>query len=138
MAIIATLSLRDAGAYRRDKQRRGHRDLLAYRHRYSGTVSRSTRCSLTFAIAVPAGLAFSLPMSTPANAIAVSSHYITVKDLVRSGVIMSVTAWVVFNLVARFYWPSYRTMGEVIDMKSILLVLSTYEDSREGDRFCRN
>jgi sodium-dependent dicarboxylate transporter 2/3/5 len=61
--------------------------------------------TLTFAIAVPAGLAFSLPMSTPANAIAVSSNYITVKDLARSGIIMSVTAWVVFNLVARFYWP---------------------------------
>lgn len=60
---------------------------------------------VTYAIAVPAGLAFMFPMSTPANAIAVSSNYLTVKDMARGGVIMCVTAWVVFNLVAAFYWP---------------------------------
>ncbi|MEK7773160.1 MAG: DASS family sodium-coupled anion symporter [Deltaproteobacteria bacterium] len=60
---------------------------------------------VTYAIAVPAGLAFMLPMSTPANAIAVSSNYITVRDMARGGAIMCVTAWVVFNIVAAFYWP---------------------------------
>ncbi len=60
---------------------------------------------LTYAIAVPAGLAFMLPMSTPANAIAISSGYVTVKDMVKGGFIMFVTAWIVFNLVAAFYWP---------------------------------
>jgi sodium-dependent dicarboxylate transporter 2/3/5 len=60
---------------------------------------------IAYVIAVPAGLAFSLPLSTPANAIAVSSNYISVKDMVRAGVKMSLTAWIVFNLVARFYWP---------------------------------
>ncbi|MBI5827289.1 MAG: DASS family sodium-coupled anion symporter [Deltaproteobacteria bacterium] len=60
---------------------------------------------VTYAIAVPAGLAFMFPMSTPANAIAVSSNYLTVKDMARGGFIMCVTAWVVFNLVAAFYWP---------------------------------
>ncbi len=60
---------------------------------------------VTYAIAVPAGLAFMFPMSTPANAIAVSSNYLTVKDMARGGVIMCITAWVVFNLVAAFYWP---------------------------------
>jgi sodium-dependent dicarboxylate transporter 2/3/5 len=60
---------------------------------------------LTYAIAVPAGLAFMLPMSTPANAIAISSGYVTVKDMVKGGFVMFVTAWVVFNLVAYFYWP---------------------------------
>ncbi|HLC18972.1 MAG TPA: DASS family sodium-coupled anion symporter [Thermodesulfobacteriota bacterium] len=60
---------------------------------------------LTYSIAVPAGLAFMLPMSTPANAIAVSSNYITVRDMVKGGVIMFVISWVVFNLVAYFYWP---------------------------------
>ncbi len=66
---------------------------------------------LTFAIAVPAGLAFSLPMSTPANAIAVSSNYITVRDLARSGIIMSITAWVVFNIAANYYWPLIGLWG---------------------------
>lgn len=60
---------------------------------------------LTYAIAVPAGLAFMLPMSTPANAIAISSGYVTVKDMVKGGFVMFLTAWVVFNLMAYFYWP---------------------------------
>ena len=60
---------------------------------------------VTYAIAVPAGLAFTLPLSTPANAIAVSSTYLTVRDMAKAGVIMSITSWLVFNLVARFYWP---------------------------------
>ncbi|MDO8426816.1 MAG: DASS family sodium-coupled anion symporter [Deltaproteobacteria bacterium] len=60
---------------------------------------------VTYSIAVPAGLAFMLPMSTPANAIAVSSNYISVKDMAKGGLIMCLTAWVVFNLMAAFYWP---------------------------------
>lgn len=60
---------------------------------------------LTYSIAVPAGLAFMLPMSTPANAIAVSSSYVTVGDMVKGGLIMCVVAWIAFNLVAAFYWP---------------------------------
>ena len=67
---------------------------------------------VTYAIAVPAGLAFSLPMSTPANAIAVSSNYITVGDLVKSGVVMSLTAWIAFNLVANYYWPLIGIWGK--------------------------
>ncbi len=60
---------------------------------------------LTYSIAVPAGLAFMFPMSTPANAIAVSSNYISVRDMARGGIIMCVLSWIVFNLVAAFYWP---------------------------------
>jgi len=60
---------------------------------------------LTYAVAIPAGLAFMLPMSTPANAIAVSSDYITVRDMAKGGVIMFVTSWVTFNLMAHYYWP---------------------------------
>lgn len=60
---------------------------------------------LTYAIAVPAGLAFMFPMSTPANAIAVSSNFLTVKDMTKGGVIMCVVSWLVFNLVAAFWWP---------------------------------
>ncbi|MEE8574951.1 MAG: DASS family sodium-coupled anion symporter, partial [Thermodesulfobacteriota bacterium] len=67
---------------------------------------------LTYAIAVPAGLAFALPMSTPANAIAVSSNYITVRDLAKYGIVMSVSSWVVFNLVANYYWPLLGIWGK--------------------------
>ena len=60
---------------------------------------------ITYAIAIPAGLAFCFPMSTPANAIAVSSGYITSRDMAKAGILMMAIAWIVFNLVARFYWP---------------------------------
>ncbi len=60
---------------------------------------------IAYSIAVPAGLAFMFPMSTPANAIAVSSNYITVKDMAKGGFIMCMVAWVLFNLLAAFYWP---------------------------------
>lgn len=60
---------------------------------------------LTYAIAVPAGLDFMFPMGTPAIAIAASSNFISVRESAKGGFIMFVTAWVVFNLVAAFYWP---------------------------------
>lgn len=60
---------------------------------------------MTLAVALPAGLAFMFPMSTPANALAVSSSYVSVRDMVRGGVIMFFVAWVSFNLVAAFWWP---------------------------------
>ncbi len=60
---------------------------------------------MAYSVAVPAGLAFMLPMSTPANAIAISSNYVTVGDMVKGGIFMFITAWLVFNLLANFYWP---------------------------------
>lgn len=60
---------------------------------------------LTYAIAVPAGLDFMFPMGTPAIAIAASSNYITVKESAKGGFVMFVVSWVVFNLVAAFWWP---------------------------------
>jgi len=66
---------------------------------------------VAYAIAVPAGLAFCLPMSTPANAIIVASNYISVRDMAKIGIIMSICAWIVFNLVARFYWPLVGVQG---------------------------
>lgn len=60
---------------------------------------------MTFAIAVPSGLVFMLPMGTPAVAIAYSSGFLKIRDMVIPGLIMAVTAWVVFILVGYFYWP---------------------------------
>lgn len=60
---------------------------------------------LTYAIAVPAGLDFMFPMGTPAIAIAASSNYINVRESAKGGFIMFITAWVVFNLVAAWWWP---------------------------------
>ena len=71
---------------------------------YAGEFGMSAMV-ITFAVAVPAGLAFALPMSTPANAIAVSSGYIRVKDMAKAGALMTFFAWIVFNLTAKYYWP---------------------------------
>jgi len=57
------------------------------------------------AIALPAGLAFTLPVGTPGNAIAYSSGYLRLRDMLVPGSILVVIAWGAFNLVARYYWP---------------------------------
>jgi sodium-dependent dicarboxylate transporter 2/3/5 len=55
-------------------------------------------------IAIPAGLAFAFPIGTPANAIAYSSGFLRLRDIILPGAIMGATGWVVFNLTVRFYW----------------------------------
>jgi len=57
------------------------------------------------AVALPAGLAFTLPVGTPGNAIAYSSGYLNLRDMLVPGAVLVVVAWVVFNLVAYYYWP---------------------------------
>jgi sodium-dependent dicarboxylate transporter 2/3/5 len=56
-------------------------------------------------VALPAGLAFTLPIGTPANAIAFSSGYLRIRDLLLPGAALEVCAWVAFNLLAFWYWP---------------------------------
>ena len=60
---------------------------------------------MTFAITLPAGLAFTMPMGTPATAIAYSSGYINRMDMVKSGIVMNIVAWILFILTALYYWP---------------------------------
>jgi solute carrier family 13 (sodium-dependent dicarboxylate transporter), member 2/3/5 len=57
------------------------------------------------AVALPAGLAFTLPVGTPGNAIAYSSGYLRLRDMLIPGSLLVVIAWAAFNLVARYYWP---------------------------------
>ncbi|MCK4511039.1 DASS family sodium-coupled anion symporter [bacterium] len=61
--------------------------------------------SVVFVVAVPAGLAFSLPMGTPANAIAYSAGYYRLRDSLVAGAIFKIVALLLFALVVRFYWP---------------------------------
>lgn len=60
---------------------------------------------ITMAIAMPSGLAYCLPISTPATAIAYSSGFFRMRDLVAPGAIMGLVSWVVFNLMIKVYWP---------------------------------
>lgn len=57
------------------------------------------------AVAIPAGLTFAFPIGTPANAIAYSSGYLRLRDLVVPGALMGLAGWFVFNLTVRWYWP---------------------------------
>jgi sodium-dependent dicarboxylate transporter 2/3/5 len=57
------------------------------------------------AVALPSGLAFTLPVGTPGNAIAYSSGYLRLRDMLGPGAVLVVVAWAAFNLVAIYYWP---------------------------------
>jgi len=58
-------------------------------------------------VALPAGLAFTLPIGTPANAIAYSSGYLRIWDLLGPGALLEVIAWLTFNAMAYWYWPLF-------------------------------
>ncbi|MFQ5456275.1 MAG: SLC13 family permease [Nitrospirota bacterium] len=60
---------------------------------------------ITLILTVPAGLAFILPIGTPATALAFSSGFINVKDTIKAGLIIKIIAWAIFCLMALFYWP---------------------------------
>jgi sodium-dependent dicarboxylate transporter 2/3/5 len=60
---------------------------------------------MAFVIAVPAGLGYTLPIGTPANAIAYSSGYLTIRNFVVPGAVLSVSSWILFNIMANWYWP---------------------------------
>lgn len=61
--------------------------------------------AVVFAVAVPAGLAFALPMGTPPNAIAYSAGYFRLRDSILAGSLLKALALVLLALTARFYWP---------------------------------
>jgi sodium-dependent dicarboxylate transporter 2/3/5 len=56
-------------------------------------------------IAVPAGVSFTLPIGTPANAIAYSAGYLRLRDMAVPGCVLAVVAWASFNAVVNWYWP---------------------------------
>ncbi|MCK6555016.1 DASS family sodium-coupled anion symporter [Candidatus Binatia bacterium] len=60
---------------------------------------------MALTIAVPAGLGYTLPIGTPANAIAYSSGHLTTRDMVVPGILLAVVSWITFNALANWYWP---------------------------------
>ena len=59
----------------------------------------------TLAVTVPSGLAFILPMGTPAMAITYSSGFVGPRNALLSGMILKISAWIFFVIFAYFYWP---------------------------------
>ncbi len=60
---------------------------------------------ITLAIALPAGLAYCLPMGTPATAIVYGSGYLKSRDIIVSGTVIMAISWVLFLASAMFVWP---------------------------------
>jgi solute carrier family 13 (sodium-dependent dicarboxylate transporter), member 2/3/5 len=60
---------------------------------------------MTLAIALPAGLAFCLPMGTPANAIVFSSGLLKIREMIVPGMIIQFFAWLLFMASAWLIWP---------------------------------
>jgi solute carrier family 13 (sodium-dependent dicarboxylate transporter), member 2/3/5 len=60
---------------------------------------------MTLAIALPAGLAYCLPMGTPATAIVYGSGYLKTRDIVVPGAVMVGISWVLFLISAYLIWP---------------------------------
>jgi len=60
---------------------------------------------MTLAVALPAGLAFCLPMGTPANAIVYASGFLKSRDMILPGMLIMGISWLLFLASARFVWP---------------------------------
>jgi sodium-dependent dicarboxylate transporter 2/3/5 len=66
---------------------------------------------IVFAVAIPAGLPFCLPIGSPPNAIAHSANYYSVGDALKRGLPLNLLAITVMLLVIRFYWPLIGLYG---------------------------
>lgn len=60
---------------------------------------------MTLSIALPAGLAYCLPMGTPATAIAYASGFLKSRDIIASGTVIMAISWGLFLLSVLFVWP---------------------------------
>jgi sodium-dependent dicarboxylate transporter 2/3/5 len=60
---------------------------------------------MTMVVTIPSGLGFMFPMGTPATAIAFSSGFLAMRDTVRTGWILFLAGWLIFNLSIYFIWP---------------------------------
>jgi len=57
------------------------------------------------AVILPSNFAFILPIATPASALAYSSRFITIGEMIRSGALLSLIGMAVFGVVLFTYWP---------------------------------
>lgn len=60
---------------------------------------------MTLSIALPAGLAYCLPMGTPATAIAYASGYLRSRDIIVAGGLVMAVSWLLFMGSVVFVWP---------------------------------
>lgn len=60
---------------------------------------------MTLAIALPAGLAYCLPMGTPATAIVYGSGHLTSREIILPGALIMAVSWLLFLGSVFFIWP---------------------------------
>jgi anion transporter len=61
--------------------------------------------TMALTIGIIAGFAFMLPMGTPPNAMIYGSGYVKPSAMLKYGAVLSTSAFVMFLLVANFWWP---------------------------------
>jgi len=61
--------------------------------------------TIALTIGIIAGFAFMLPMGTPPNAMIYASGYIRPSAMLKYGAVLSLSAFLMFLLVANFWWP---------------------------------
>ena len=59
----------------------------------------------TMTVILPSNFAFILPIATPASALAYSSRFLTLKEMIWSGSILSLMGLVLYLFLLMFYWP---------------------------------
>ncbi|MCM2359536.1 MAG: DASS family sodium-coupled anion symporter [Geobacteraceae bacterium] len=60
---------------------------------------------MTLAVTLPAGLAYCLPMGTPANAIVYSSGFLKSREMIVPGMLIMAISWLLFLASAWLVWP---------------------------------
>ncbi len=60
---------------------------------------------MTLAIALPAGLAYCLPMGTPATAIVYGSGHLSSREIIVPGALIMAISWLLFLASVLFIWP---------------------------------
>jgi len=61
--------------------------------------------AVVYAVASASSMNYVLPMSTPAVAIAYSSGYLKIREVIVPASIMWVVSWITLMLTAKFWWP---------------------------------
>lgn len=59
----------------------------------------------TMTVILPSNFAFILPIATPASALAYSSRFLNLKEMIWSGSILSLMGLVFYMFLLMFYWP---------------------------------
>ena len=62
---------------------------------------------ITYIVALTGGLAFCLPMGAPPNAIAFSSGYLELKEVLRVGLILNLISIILLYIIAVRVWPLF-------------------------------